>query len=142
MVDVFVRKMRNKSGQAMVETAAVLPIIVVLLGCIITFGQIMFGKQVVQQAAYEGARKAVVETNFHAGKSVADAIARDMVNQGFALRNFRSEFTTNGSWTKGNMLTYKVTAEAKTLFPIIGSSFTSSRLTPVSGVITMMIERG
>jgi Flp pilus assembly protein TadG len=126
----------------MVEAAIIVPIIVLLLGCIVTFGQIIFGKQVVQQAAYEGARKAVVNTSAQAGRSIADSTAQAMLRQGLALKNFRSSFTTNGPWKKGNLLTYTVTADAKTLFPIINSKFKPNSQTPVTGKITMMIERG
>ena len=51
---------KSQAGQAMVEMALVLPILVVLIGGILDFGWLFYNKIALNNAAREGARYAVI----------------------------------------------------------------------------------
>ena len=51
---------KSQAGQAMVEMALVLPILVVLVGGILDFGWLFYNKIALNNAAREGARYAVI----------------------------------------------------------------------------------
>jgi len=69
------RYLTNKRGQAIVETALILPVIVLLLFAIIEFGQIFNQYIVVTAAAREGARAAAVSDDAAAQTAVVNATA-------------------------------------------------------------------
>lgn len=66
---------KDNRGQAIVETAIVLPVLVLLLFSIIEFGQIMNQYLVLTAAAREGARSAAVSDDTAARQAVAAAAA-------------------------------------------------------------------
>ena len=51
---------RNEAGQAMVEMALVLPILLILIGGIVDFGWLFYNQLSLTNAAREGARYAVI----------------------------------------------------------------------------------
>lgn len=55
-----IRSRRNRKGAAIVETAVVLPILLLMTFAIVDFGRAMMAKQVIVNASREGVRKAVV----------------------------------------------------------------------------------
>jgi Flp pilus assembly protein TadG len=65
----------NNRGQAIVETALVLPIIVLLLFAIVEFGQIFNQYIVVTAAAREGARTAAVSDDAAAQSAITDTVS-------------------------------------------------------------------
>lgn len=67
------RYLTNNHGQAIVETALVLPIVVLLLFAIVEFGQIFNQYIVVTAAAREGARVAAVSDDAAAQTAVVNA---------------------------------------------------------------------
>lgn len=144
----FVRKIRNKvknkKGQQLVELVVILPVIILCIGFLITSGQLIFAKMTCQLAAAEGARKAVVISNYNTAKNTAISNSKQImktaigVNQNTIKTNFSA---SSGNWKKPNMLTYSVSADVKTLFPVIGPDFKFQDTTTVTGRITMMIER-
>ena len=69
------RYLTNNRGQAIVETALVLPIIVLLLFAILEFGQVINQYLVLTAAAREGARAAAVGDDTAARIAVADSVA-------------------------------------------------------------------
>jgi Flp pilus assembly protein TadG len=69
------RMVRGEQGQALVEMALVLPILLILVLGILEFGRAWNTKQVVTDAAREGARLAVVQNNDITKDSVKAAIA-------------------------------------------------------------------
>lgn len=62
-------------GQAMVETAIVLPVVILLLFAILEFGLVMNQYLVLTAAAREGARSAAVSDDTAARAAVNDAVA-------------------------------------------------------------------
>lgn len=136
----IINKIKSKKAQQMVEMAVVLPVIILCIGILITCGQLIFGKMTVQMAAYEGARKAVVISNANTAKNTAINASTQVLKNGIAMQNYNFSFQ-HGGWSKGNYLTYTVSADVKTLFPVINTSFKANSTTNVKGHIVMMIER-
>lgn len=131
----------NKKGQAMVEMAVVFGLIVMCIGIIVTTGQIVMNKNACLNAAFEGARVAVVQADKNTARSLAQSKASEILNRNsFGLVDPQFTFDA-GSWTKGNMLTCTVSGKVKVLFPIPGTDYKLHKLVPVQGTITMMIER-
>jgi Flp pilus assembly protein TadG len=69
------RNVRGTPGQALVEMALVLPVLLILVLGILEFGRAWNTKQVVTDAAREGARLAVVQNNDITPDSVRAAVA-------------------------------------------------------------------
>ena len=67
--------LKQNRGQAIVETAIVLPVIVLILFAILEFGIVMNQYLVLTAAAREGARTAAVSDDTAARKAVDDAVA-------------------------------------------------------------------
>ncbi|SMC71812.1 TadE/TadG family type IV pilus assembly protein [Sporomusa malonica] len=67
--------LKQKRGQAMVETALVLPVVVLILFAILEFGLVMNQYLVLTAAAREGARIAAVSDDAAARTVVNDAVA-------------------------------------------------------------------
>jgi len=138
------RKVANKKGQQLVEMVVILPIIVLCIGIIITAGQLIFAKMACQLAAFEGARRAVVISNYNTAKNTAIAKSKEIMKTAIGVNQntIKTSFGASAnSWKKPNMLTYTVLADVNTLFPVIGPNYTFSGTTTVSGTIVMMIER-
>lgn len=140
----IVCKLKEKKAQGLVEMVMLLPVIVLCIGIIITSGQLIFAKMSTQQAAYEGARRAVVTSNYNTAKSLAISKSKEVmknaigVDQSSVKVNFGS---SPANWKKPNNLTYSVSADVKTLFPVIGTNFKTNKKTTVTGSVVMMIER-
>ncbi len=138
------KKVENKKGQQLVELIVILPIIILCIGIIITSGQLIFAKMACQLAAFEGARRAVVISNYTTAKNTAITRSKELmktaigVNQSSIKTNFGA---SSASWKKPNILTYSVSADVKTLFPVIGPGFKFQDTTTVTGSIALMIER-
>jgi len=137
---IIKKLIKGKKGQQLVESAFVLPTIILCLGVLITSGQLIFAKLTCQLAAYEGARKAVVVDSYSQAKQIAMQKSAEVLKNGIALENAQYSFNAS-TWKKGNYLDYTVSADVKTLFPVLGTNFTANSKTRVSGHIVMMIER-
>lgn len=138
------KKVKGKKGQQLVELIVILPIIILCIGIIITSGQLVFAKMSCQLAAFEGARRAVVISNYNTAKNTAINRSKQIMKTAIGVD--QSSVTTSfgassSNWKKPNTLTYSVSANVKTLFPVIGPNFKFSNTTKVTGSIAMMIER-
>ena len=76
------RMVRGEQGQALVEVALVLPVLLILMLGILEFGRAWYTKQVVTDAAREGARLAVVLDNTVTQDDVKAAIATSLSRAG------------------------------------------------------------
>lgn len=135
---IFKRKIKDKKGQSLVETAIVLPILALLLTVIFSVGQLVNAQIVCNTAAYEGARKAVVIADPSQALATAQEIAVNHVkHNGIGLYNIKvtPKISDNGVWTKGNNLTYTVSANVDLLLGLLRHN------KPITGEITIMIER-
>jgi len=133
----------SKKGQQMIEFAVVLPVIVFCMGLLVTFGQLIFARMVVQMAAYDGARSAVVMQSASSGRNAADDRARRALGNaiGMVEGSKQSTFSHTG-WSRGGLLTYSVSIRVRTLFPIINEDFQIGRETLIRGTSVTMVERG
>jgi len=126
-----------------VEMAIVMPVLLICIGIIITAGQIFFARMVVQMAAYEGARIAVVQETQSGGQSAARTRSNLVMANAIGVESHTDEggFVVTGGWNRGGTLTYTVRAYARTLFPIPDTSFTFNSRTELRSRIAMRIER-
>lgn len=69
------RYLKQNRGQAVVETAMMMPILILLLFGILEFGQVINQYIVLTAASREGARTAAVSNDTAARTAVADAVA-------------------------------------------------------------------
>lgn len=138
----MIKKVFNKKGQQMVEFAVVLPIIILCMGILVTFGQLVYARMVVQAAAFDGARGAVVEPTASAGRNAADERAERTITNvlGKVEGSTRTTFSHQG-WSRGNLLTYTVFVRIAPLFPVINENLQFSREVELRGVSVNMIER-
>src|SRR6056297_2514825 len=106
---------KNRKGQAMVETIFVLPLLFLLIFGIIEFGRIYFTYSILSNAAREGARYAAV----HEPADYDDAIERmKNVASTLSLEDDDIEISDAGG-TSDNVLA-KVTYNLELIMPIVG----------------------
>jgi Flp pilus assembly protein TadG len=109
---------RNERGQSLVETALVLPILLVILMGIFDFGRAIFAYNAVSNSAREAARVAIVNQNTTAvedeGKRAAIGLDPDAIDVTFVIADC-------GTVLVGCTATVTVDHEWTALTPIIGS---------------------
>lgn len=126
---------KNKEAQTMVETALVLPIILMLLFGIIEFGRIFNAHMIMKNASRDGARCAAV------GEDYEDDITPKINNMTSTLGTVNIEFTpAEDSRVQGDEVTCKVTYELQLITPIIGPLISGSNKLDVVSSTTMRIE--
>lgn len=115
---------KNEKGQSMVETALVLPIVLLLLLGIFDFGWLFYNKLNVENCARDGARYAAVYYDID-----------DTINSDKAVREYVKKLKPNLSDSnitiipvsfggKNNaFLEVKINTNVKTLTPLIGAFF-------------------
>jgi hypothetical protein len=109
---------RDQRGQSLVETALVLPILLVILMGIFDFGRAIFAFNAVSNSAREAARVAIVNQNATAvedeGKRAAIGLDPDAIHVTFAIPDC-------GTVLVGCTASVTVDHEWTALTPIIGS---------------------
>lgn len=109
---------RHQRGQSLVETALVLPILLVILMGIFDFGRAIFAFNAVSNSAREAARVAIVNQNSTAveeeGKRAAIGLDPDAIDVTFAIPDC-------GTVLVGCTASVTVDHEWTALTPIIGS---------------------
>lgn len=137
MKKYFVKKLKDKSAQDMIEFACVLPILMAVFLFIFTAGQMIYNKQVAFNMAYQGCRTAVINNRYNA-QSAAYERAKEYLPQTIAVKDFDltveldenstawtslSRAATNSAYTGQYSTQYcitTVTLYMQTLFPIKG----------------------
>lgn len=136
-------RVRNESGQAAVEMALILPVLMLLLLGIMEFGQAWNAKQIITDAAREGARQAVVwdpdidQDSVEA--TVIAALARGGIPSSAATVEFDRAPAPGGNWRNvGTMQTMDVRVQYRFGFfgPIFQTIFGSESVT-LTSVVTM-----
>lgn len=117
----------NKKGQSLVELAVSLPLIVLIIGFIITAGQLLNAKQLCQQAAFQGARLYAVGGD----KANAEAAASQILDQ--VIGGSNPKVTVNGAQSFGAHITCETSIDIVPLFPL--------KTGPITGKITLMYEK-
>lgn len=111
---------RNTDGQALVEFALILPILIALILGMIEFGWILNGKIILTSAAREGARVAVINEST---EDVSNAVRKSAEGSSLIIESdgINTEFV-NRDYGENNYLTAVVNVNAK-VTPIIGLFF-------------------
>ncbi len=105
---------RTEQGQALVEMALVLPILILIIFGIIEFGRIMNTYLIVTNAAREGARQGVVGGN-------DTAVQNAVKNTAYTLDPAKLTITINpmGTRSRGAALNVRVTYRLDIIAPVI-----------------------
>lgn len=115
---MLINWLRNENkGQSMVETALVLPIIVLILMGIIDFGFLFNNYLIIDNASREGARTAVIG-------STDSVITTTVSNMTSSLVSAKLKTTINpsgASRTKGSQVTVTVEYDYSLITPVIGA---------------------
>ena len=126
----------NERGQSLVETALVLPILLLILMGIFDFGRAVFAFNAVSNAAREAARVAIVNQNttgvVDEGKRAAIGLPPDAVDVTFTLPD------CGGAVAIGCTARVQVDHEWSAITPIIGSVVGPIQL---SSTTEMRVER-
>lgn len=120
---------RGETGQATVELALTLPLVVLFALVVIQAGLVAKDVLLVHHAAREGARAAAVDPT-------GDA-ARAGVHGGAALDRGRLQITLSGGTSEGDRATVRVRYSAPTDVPIVGALIGDI---PLSAEVTMRVE--
>ena len=146
------KKVSEKNAQAMPEFALCLPLITLIIGMMITIGQMTYTKQVLQSAA-ETACRIYVDSDYTESEAKSRALdaAKQMIDEaGFGIEYVptkkadRIKYEALVSGSNFQMATYRVEGKCKTLFPVKweGKSIVDSDgYTYLYGQMTMLVER-
>jgi Flp pilus assembly protein TadG len=107
---VFKRRKKNEQGQAVVEFAVILPVLLLILFAILQFGVVFNNYIQVTAAAREGARKAAVSRTL--GTSAAETAATTAAKSaapGLNQSNITVTFPNSPTFAQGTDITVQVT---------------------------------
>lgn len=128
--------LKNEKGQAMVEFALILPLLLLILCAIIDFGWI-FGNQLI---ATNAAREAARYTAIHYYDSTTDndtSIASSIVTQKAPTLVSPSVVLTKSA--SGDSISITVTSQVDVLTPLISAFFSGGKYT-ATATCTMRLE--
>ncbi len=108
------RRERGDGGQASVELALVLPLVVLLLLAVVQVGLLVRDQILVVHAAREAAREAAVDASPDAAKRAAVASS--------TLEHSRITVTTTGRGAAGSRVKVEVAYRAPTAVPLLGAA--------------------
>lgn len=130
MICSWARRFAGERGQALVETAVVLPIVVLLLLSIVDGGRIFHAWIVTTNGAREGARIAAT------GSPQADVLAQ--VETAMGALTVTQLLTTNLEGQSGQSVTVEVRHDVSVITPLI-SAIVGNPIT-VSSIAVMRLE--
>ncbi|MCL6634264.1 MAG: pilus assembly protein [Peptococcaceae bacterium] len=126
----------DRRGQALVELALVLPLLLVLAIGTMEFGRIFHSYLVITNATREGARVGVL------GENTADSVIKNRVKEaGASLGLSDSQITVTpaqNSRTRGVPLTVKIDYSVNLITPVLGAVLPNPF--PLTASTTMRIE--
>lgn len=137
----MLKKIKNEKGQAMVEFALILPILLILVCGIIDFGWLFYNQYSLNNGAREGARFAVV----NASKSDADTRITNKVFNVLpptATKNLTVQVTwSNPDLTKRVQgdVTVTLNSNLHLLTPVLGV-FYPNQIRPMTAKVIMKVE--
>jgi Flp pilus assembly protein TadG len=123
------RTRRRRSGRTLVETALVVNLMMVILLAVFEYGRLIMIKQIVDNAAREGARFAVVSTNTNPPTTqaqIVSTVSGFLVNQPLANLNiqvYEADPTTGnniGPWSSapfGEDIAVQIDADYQPMLP-------------------------
>ena len=131
-----IQRSNSKRGQALVEFALVIPVLLLVIVGIFDLGFAVYAQNMVSNAAVEGARTGIIVS-----KQDSDIIARVHASAP-ALSNLQIDINPTGPRTIndfGKPITVTVTYTYTPITPIIGQIVTGSGL-PLKATATMNVE--
>ncbi len=122
--------LREESGQALVEAAIVLPVLLVLVFGVVMAGRVVHAKIAVQAAAREAGRALATASSEHQGLTDADNAARSAADgYGLAADGLSVDLESNGFERGGTVtatVSYDVGLGGLPLLDSVGVTVTSS----------------
>ena len=129
------RTIKNKKGQALVETALILPIIILILMGIIDFGLLFNNYLVVSNASREGARNAAVGATDIEIVSIVGTVSGTL-----DVSKITTEISPSESLRKkGDEVAVTVKYDYKLFTPVISAFFSSGQV-QLTGTSVMRVE--
>lgn len=131
----FIRKLiKDKQGQALVELALVLPLLILLVMGTMEFGRIFHSYLLITNASREGARSGIVGTDDNGIKTTVETVAASL-----GLTDAEITITpTTSSRTRGVPLTVQVNYSVSLITPVL-DVFVPNPF-PLSASTTMRVE--
>ncbi len=129
----------NKRGQAVIELAITLPILILVLCAIIDFGWIFTNKMFITYSSREGARFGIV----NATQANVSALITTRINS-MAPSFLKDKITVTITFSdaydiRAGDISVKVSSVVKALTPVVGV-FTTDQSIPMDSVCVMKIE--
>lgn len=134
----LLRKAQRNDGQAAVELAIILPILVLLVFGALEFGRVFNAWIIVTQASRDGARVASVRCPQDAGCSSAVQTRVNSSLSGLDLADSRMT-VSGGPYTSGDAVSVRVEHDVNLVVPLISAFFSGGDVTVV-GDTTMRLE--
>ncbi|WP_242846768.1 TadE/TadG family type IV pilus assembly protein [Clostridium homopropionicum] len=131
---VILKSIKNQKGQALVEFAIVLPILLMLVMGIIQFGMMLNSYLAIENASREGARAGIVGSTDAEIESLIIASSPSLNPADLTVSLTPSEANRRS----GDTLTVTVTYNYKFTIPIISSLFNNGKM--ITGQTSMRIE--
>lgn len=120
-------RQRSESGQALVEMAVVLPIIIALLCGTIEFGWMCFNQINIANMAREGAREGII---YSAGSVDLNSLTTEMVEK--APDSIKDKLTVN--------MYFSNVSNPREGDVIVNIAYRASAITPILGIVTSRNE--
>jgi Flp pilus assembly protein TadG len=129
---------RGESGEALVEFALILPIMLVLSLGMLDFGRAFHAKSLVDQAAREGCRIAIVTTPPDNQGMIVDRVSEILLAGGMTPNSVTSNISGNRLVTVEVKITFKFMTPG--LFSLLGAKFGNTM--ELTGLAVMRSETG
>ena len=135
----FLKKLKNESGQSLVELAIALPVLLLILCGIIDFGWLFYNKLAISNLSREGARYVVVNAD---NANVVDLATSRIENS--APSSLKKQLTVDVVFSdvsdkSAGDVTVSVKSKIKILTPVMGMFFDNQEA-DVDSSVTMKVE--
>jgi Flp pilus assembly protein TadG len=135
----LLKKFKNEKGQAMVEFAFILPILLVIICGIIDFGWLFYNQYALNNGAREGARFAVVNASFQNSEELIENKV-DEILPASAKSNLAVVVTWSNTTSRiQGDVTVELNSTLHILTPVLGV-FYSNQQRPMYASVTMKVE--
>lgn len=132
----IIKKIKKEDGQAIVELAISLPILIMILCAIIDFGWLFMNQNSIDYASREGARYAIVHSS---SKSAIEAHIRVIAPENIATTAEINITFTNISNPRLGDVVIEISDDVAILTPIVGV-FVQGETMNLSSSCTMKVE--
>jgi hypothetical protein len=132
-------KLKDKSGQDMVEFTFVLPLLLFCFAFLITGSQLIYNKFVTFDAAFHGLRSASTQVSHEAADKSFKEIAGTYKNQGIGVDEIRANVIAN-AWKKDAPISGIVVFKIKTLFPLTYDGFRAKNYYDIQSKTSTYVE--